>query len=72
MRRDQQFALECEQDYVLDYTPETITQLPEGAREIVKRNWRESLSTAIGRHPELGWFVISTSGQGPCFDWTEW
>ena len=63
---------ECEHHYLLPYE-EGARQIPfEEAREILVENARNRYPTGVGRHPELGWFVISSGGQGPIFDWTEW
>jgi hypothetical protein len=71
-RRDQEFAWECEHRYMLPYREENIRLLPEAARRVVEQNAAEGYPTGVGRHPDHGWFVLSSGGQGPCFEWTEW
>lgn len=43
--------------------------VPKEALEISSRG---DASYGIGKHPEKGWFVLATQGQGPVIAWTEW
>jgi hypothetical protein len=44
---------------------------PEAVKEFREENL-QGIPSAIGHHPQRGWFVLSTSGQGPYFVWAEW
>jgi hypothetical protein len=38
---------------------------PQEAQNTHKTSTEEGVPSAIGKHPELGWYVIESSGQGP-------
>lgn len=45
------------------------TGAPPEAVQLFESESRDMVPTAIAHHPEAGWFVIQTSGQGPYIIW---
>lgn len=45
-----------------------LTDDIEGAPEAALKVYNEE-GGALAHHPEYGWFVVSSWGQGPCVDW---
>jgi hypothetical protein len=45
------------------------TGAPPEAVELFTSESSDGVPTAIVHHPEAGWFVIQTSGQGPYIIW---
>ena len=44
-------------------------EVPEEARTLAKSEARTGVPTGIAKHPERGWLVLQTAGQGPCVIW---
>jgi len=44
---------------------------PKEARELAEKESASGASTGIAKHPEEGWFVLQTCGQGPIIIWSE-
>jgi len=44
---------------------------PEEAVALALEETRQGVPTGIAKHPENGWFVIQSSGQGPYIIWPE-
>ncbi len=38
-------------------------------QDLIRNN--ESVSLGLARHPEHGWFILATAGQGPTIVWRE-
>ena len=47
------------------------SKAPQVAQDIVTKDTAEGIPSGIGRNDELGFFVISSSGQGPMLLWSE-
>ena len=58
-------AMELEKYIVKD----AAADAPQEALQVLFEESKAGVPTAIAHHPELGWFVIQTSGQGPYIIW---
>lgn len=53
--------------------PETERQgVPKQCLDSYNADVEDRVPSAIGKHPELGWFHIWSAGQGPALGWAEW
>ena len=44
---------------------------PSEALDLAKDESSQGVPTGLVKHPEHGWFVLQTSGQGPYIIWSE-
>jgi hypothetical protein len=48
-----------------------LREVPLAALKVFIEEYEEGVPAAIAKHPEHGWAVIWTAGQGPAFAWTQ-
>lgn len=71
MKSRNDFAFELEK-FILPWKSwESMDDVPERALEILREAIRDCYPTAFGKHPQCGYFVISSGGQGPCIDYLQ-
>lgn len=49
----------------------SLNDIPVKALRLFVEGCEEGVPTAVAKHPEYGYAVIASSGQGPHFVWTE-
>lgn len=67
----QGFALQMEA-YIIPskYWDLHRANLSEKGQQILAEAEADRYPTAIALHPEYGYFILSSGGQGPCIDWS--
>ncbi len=48
-----------------------ISKIPDEVRHKLNELDEDEIPSGFGYHPEVGWFVLSTSGQGPVLEFAE-
>jgi DNA-directed RNA polymerase subunit M/transcription elongation factor TFIIS len=56
---------------IIPWTLLDMSRVPKLARKIYAEECKEGVSSGIGCDPEIGWYVLSTSGQGPYLIWQQ-
>lgn len=49
----------------------SLTNAPTEFIKIQQQNFKESVPTAWGIHPKYGYFLLTSTGQGPCIDYLQ-
>jgi hypothetical protein len=65
------FAFELEK-FILPWKSwKSMDDVPERALELLRGAEAEGYPTGFGKHPQCGYFVISSGGQGPCIGYLQ-